>query len=106
MSEILQEYANQVVLITGGAGAIGSHLVKALLALGAKVVVFDDLSSGRLANLTASPNLRFFRLDITDDAEVSRLFSRFRPKFVFNLAAHYANLRSIQEPRRNLEVNA
>src|SRR5215207_3139089 len=54
------------VLVTGGAGFIGSHLVEHLLAAGARVSVLDDLSTGRTANLPAHPRLRLIRASILD----------------------------------------
>ncbi len=98
-------YTDETVLVTGGAGAIGSNLTKKLLDYGARVVVIDDLSSGFQANLPVHPRLRFLKQDIVERPLVRHLFAAFRPAYVFHLAAHYANLRSIEEPARDLTVN-
>ena len=63
-------------LVTGGAGFIGSHLVEALLARGDSVVVVDNLSTGRLANLDAvshHPNFRFVHGSVLDELMVDEL---------------------------------
>src|SRR2546423_13648273 len=57
-------------LVTGGAGFIGSHLVDALVGLGADVVVLDDLSSGRAENV--NPAAHLFQADILDKAAGAR----------------------------------
>jgi UDP-glucose 4-epimerase len=76
------------VLVTGGAGFIGAHLVERLLADGKTVVVLDDLSTGNLENLAAvinSPRLRFVRSKISDCAELPQL--AVEAEFIFHLAA-------------------
>lgn len=79
------------VLVTGGAGFIGSGLVDRLLAEGHRVDVVDDLSSGALANLadarrSAAGQLRFHQLDIRSEA-TGDLLERCRPEVVYHLAA-------------------
>lgn len=76
------------VLVTGGAGFIGSHLVERLLADGKSVVVIDDLSTGRRANLRAvanHANLRFIRSKISRCRELPRLAAR--AEAIYHLAA-------------------
>ncbi len=76
------------ILVTGGAGFIGSHLVERLLNEGKSVVVIDDLSTGSLENLSAAksnPRLRFVRSKICDCPELPELAAR--AEFIFHLAA-------------------
>ena len=90
------------ILVTGGAGAIGSHLVTRLVALGHKVAVLDDLSSGHEKLLP--PSVEFIKGSITDDDVLDSAF-RSRPDTVFHLAALFANQQSVDRPELDLEVN-
>ncbi|HWB72568.1 MAG TPA: NAD-dependent epimerase/dehydratase family protein [Egibacteraceae bacterium] len=97
------------VLVTGGAGFIGSTLVDRLLAEGHEVTVVDDLSTGKLANLAQARRdpelpLTFQRLDITSDA-LERVVARSRPQVVFHLAAQIDVRRSVDDPVRDAMVN-
>ena len=91
------------VIVTGGAGFIGSHLVDALLAAGSEVVVVDDLSSGRRERVAAGAELRV--LDIVDLAAMEQLFTEVGPAAVFHLAAQSSVVASVQDPGRDCEVN-
>jgi UDP-glucose 4-epimerase len=90
------------VLVTGGAGFIGSHIVDAYLAAGHNVIVVDDLSTGKMANL--NPAAKLYRMDIRDP-ELAKVFERERPDFVNHHAAQAAVRRSIEEPLFDAEVN-
>ncbi len=91
------------VLVTGGAGFIGSHIVDALLADGHDVTIVDDLSSGRRENL--NPAARFEHVDITDAAAVERVFAAFEPEVVTHQAAQTSVAVSTREPARDAQVN-
>ncbi len=95
----------KLALVTGGAGAVGSNLVRALLADGQSVTVIDDLSSGRQANLPDSPHLRFIHGSVLDEAVLRVAFDR-RYDAVFHLAALFANQNSVEHPQQDLLVNA
>jgi UDP-glucose 4-epimerase len=90
------------VLVTGGAGFIGSHLVDALLERGDEVLVLDDLSTGDRANLNPGP--RFFELDIRDRAAADLVRSE-KPDAIAHLAAQMSVSRSVREPVFDGEVN-
>ncbi len=89
-------------LITGGAGFIGSHAVDLLLENGFQVVVVDDLSTGRAANL--DPRARFHRLDVRSP-ELARLFETEQPDFVCHYAAQVDVRRSVADPLFDAQVN-
>lgn len=95
------------VLVTGGAGFIGSHLSEALVDLGAEVIAIDDLSAGKtsnIAHLSSRPNFRFIKMDVCDTRrEIDCLFEGVDT--VFHNAASKKNVCLI-DPQRDLEVNA
>jgi nucleoside-diphosphate-sugar epimerase len=88
-------------LVTGGAGFIGSHLVDALVDLGADVVVLDDLSSGRAENVNEAA--RLFQADILDKAAVNKAMEGC--DLVFHQAARRAVLQSIEQPLETDRIN-
>jgi UDP-glucose 4-epimerase len=90
-------------VVTGGAGFIGSHLTDALLAEGTDVVVLDDLSSGRPANLPAQASLEV--ADLVDRATVDRVMDAATPARVFHVAAQASVTASVADPARDCEVN-
>lgn len=77
------------VLITGGAGFIGSHLADRLLARGDKVLVIDNYATGRRDNLAPQPNLTMVEGTIADSDLVDKLFGEFKPDVVIHAAAAY-----------------
>lgn len=109
----MNNFNNLRVLITGGAGFIGSHLAEALLAQGARVAVLDNFDpfyprSFKEQNLSACQGLPDFTLvegDILDRELVARLFSEFRPQAVVHLAAKAGVRPSLEEPALYAEVN-
>jgi UDP-glucose 4-epimerase len=91
------------VLVSGGAGFIGSHIVDALLREGHGVAVIDDLSSGSRDNLPAGVPLHV--ADIVDTAAVARVFAAERPDAVCHQAAQMSVSRSVREPLFDAKVN-
>ena len=77
------------VLITGGAGFIGSHLTDKLLLRGKEVMVIDNYATGRRDNLTSHSNLAVVEGTIADKQLVSRTFEEFKPEKVVHAAASY-----------------
>ena len=76
------------VLVTGGAGFIGSHVAESLTNRGKKVVVLDDLSGGFQENIV--PDVEFVKGSITDNGLVTKLFEKNKFEYVFHLAAYAA----------------
>jgi UDP-glucose 4-epimerase len=96
------------VLVTGGAGFIGSNLVDALLDQGAEVDVVDTLVTGRLSNLEAGAldrGARLHRVDITDARELTALVGDVAPDVIFHLAAQIDVRKSIEDPAFDAGVN-
>lgn len=90
------------VLVTGGAGFIGSHVVDTYVDNGYEVVVVDDLSTGRLSNL--NPAATFYKLDIRSPQLVS-VFERELPDYVNHHAAQMDVRRSVIDPLFDADVN-
>ena len=104
-TDIKEYYKEKVVLVTGGAGAIGSNLVRTLGELGVElIIVLDDMSASEAWNVPSLPNVMFVKGDITDDIDLKRVFNE-NPKIVFHLAAFFANQNSVDYPERDLQVN-
>jgi len=90
------------VLVTGGAGFIGSHVAEACLGAGHEVVVIDDLSGGKRENL--APGLRFEQCDIRGP-RAAEVVEGFRPQVLVHHAAQMSVTRSVAEPSFDAEVN-
>src|SRR5262245_59711702 len=91
------------LLVTGGAGFIGSHVANAARSDGHVVAVLDDLSTGRREHL--SPGCVFYRADVSNSGEVGRIFREFRPTAVSHHAAQPTVAASVREPLRDAAVN-
>ena len=102
---LAEAYKEKIVLVTGGAGFIGSNLVRRLLELETRnVVVLDDLSSACKWNLPNEKRVKFIEGSVLQDEKLANAFD-YRPEFVFHLAAHFANQNSIDHPDNDLMVN-
>ncbi|MCX7912043.1 MAG: NAD-dependent epimerase/dehydratase family protein [Dehalococcoidales bacterium] len=105
MRDYLSAYRGKNVLITGGAGCIGSNLTRALIRAGAaRIIVVDDLSSAARWNLPEDPTVLFIEGSILDEEILKRAFNQ-KPEYVFHLAAHFANQNSVDHPETDLAVN-
>jgi UDP-glucose 4-epimerase len=103
--KVLDSFNGKTVLVTGGAGAIGSNLVKTLSGLETKkIIIIDDLSSSYEWNIPASPKVAFIRGSILDDEKLKLAFKE-KPQIVYHLAAHFANQNSVDNPELDLMVN-
>ena len=103
--EIVEEYEGKIVLVTGGAGCIGTNLCRKLAELGAeKVIILDDLSSAYEWNIPKAASIKFVKGSVLDDGMLKRVFKE-KPDYVFHLAAHFANQNSVDNPEKDLMVN-
>jgi UDP-glucose 4-epimerase len=90
------------ILVTGGAGFIGSHVVDAYIEQGNEVVIIDDLSTGRKSNL--NPDAKFYKVDIRSP-ELSEIFDAEQPDIVNHHAAQMNVRRSVADPIFDADVN-
>jgi len=104
MEKYLEQYKGKNIFVTGGAGAIGSRLVRKLLELNSFVIVLDNLSSGYTWNLPQNDNMLFVKGDITNDIDLKRVFNE-KPDIIFHLAAFFANQNSVDYPENDLKTN-
>lgn len=94
---------NRSVLVTGGCGAIGVNLVHRLVNEGQySVHILDNLSSG---NNDLPPNVDFTNFDIGNNEKLAHFFSDYRPRYIYHLAAHFANQNSVDHPLSDTEGN-
>jgi len=92
-----------VALVTGGAGFIGSHVAKKLIAHGYETVVFDDLSTGRKDAIPRGA--RFVKGDVRNKEALLRTFQKFKPQVVCHVAGRASNIGSYMDPIGDIEVN-
>jgi len=104
MTDYHDLYQGRAVLVTGGAGAIGSNLTRALALAGARVIVLDNLSSAEPWNVPSLPGVLFVEGDVLDEVKLKRVFFE-RPSIVYHLAAFFANQNSVDHPEKDLMVN-
>jgi len=90
------------ILVTGGAGFIGSHVVDLFIEQGYEVAILDDLSTGRKSNL--NPKAKFYKMDLRSD-HVLDVFSDFRPEYISHHAAQMNVRVSLSSPLHDAEIN-
>ena len=94
------------ILVTGGAGFIGSHIVDQCIAAGHDVAIVDNFWSeggGKSTNL--NPRARLYRVDITDEASLDRVFDEVQPEIVSHQAAQHSVSVSTKYPKLDARVN-
>ncbi|MDD5065531.1 MAG: NAD-dependent epimerase/dehydratase family protein [bacterium] len=99
---ILKNYEKKKILVTGGAGFVGSNLVKELIQLGADVTVLDDLFTGSLDHLKGVNGYHFIKGDVRDEKLIPETVGEF--EYVFHLAARNIII-SLKNPKEDYSVN-
>ena len=92
---------NKKFLVTGGAGFLGSHMCDALVNQGASVICVDDLSNGKLANIThlkSNRQFKFYKKNVNDIKQLKPVFKRERPDYVMHYAAMVGVKRTANNP--------
>src|SRR3990172_5383714 len=90
------------ILVTGGAGFIGSHVADAYIKDGHEVVIMDDLSSGKVENL--NPKAKFHKVDIRSE-EAKEIIEKEKPEIINHHAAQMSVPQSVEDPFFDADVN-
>lgn len=99
-----KDYNDKTVLVTGGAGCVGSNLTRKLSDYADRVIILDNLDSAYEWNIPVGDNIEFVKGDILNDEMLKGVFKE-KPEYVFHLAAHFANQNSVDNPELDLMVN-
>jgi len=91
------------ILVTGGAGFIGSNVVDALVKDGHEVIVLDNLSTGKEENI--NPEVKFYNIDLLDIESLEFVFREFKPDVVNHHAAQIDVRKSVEDPAFDAETN-
>ena len=91
------------ILLTGGAGFIGSHVTDELIAKGNDVVIIDNLSTGFEYNI--NPKAKFVKTDITDFKKIENIFVEESPEIIYHFAAQIDVRKSVSDPLFDAETN-
>ncbi|MCL4382556.1 MAG: SDR family NAD(P)-dependent oxidoreductase [Patescibacteria group bacterium] len=107
MKMIKSGLLGKTILVTGGTGFIGGHLVEKLLELGAKVIVVDiELKKNSTFSLNKlKDKVKLELTDIRNEKKILELFRRYQPEYVFHLAAYSTVTASLEKPREAFETN-
>ena len=101
------------ILVTGGAGFIGSSVAKSLIDRGDEVVIVDNLNdyydpelkNSRLEQLNKYNNFKFQKVDLKDKLQVDKIFETYQPTHVINLAAQAGVRYSVENPQAFINTN-
>ncbi len=91
------------ILVTGGAGFIASHIVDTYINLGHKVVVVDNLSSGKKEFV--NKKAKFYKIDIRDRKKISKVFGEEKPEVINHHAAQISVRNSVEDPLNDAQIN-
>ncbi len=100
------DFSNTSVVVTGGAGFIGSHLVEVLGTLGANVTVIDNLQSGKWSNVGHVAGVSCITADVNDRDKMETVIRDVNPEYVFHFAANASVPGSVENPDYDFDANA
>lgn len=91
------------VLITGGAGFIGSNIVDELIKRNMRAVIIDNLSTGSKDNI--NKDAQFYKCDLRDKKKLEEVFAKERPNYIIHTAAQISVSKSVREPEEDADIN-
>lgn len=91
------------ILVTGGAGFIGSHIVDSLIDEGHEVIIIDNLSTGRKININLKA--RFYDYDLSNYDKIKEIFNKEKPTIIYHLAAQISVRNSVENPLNDAKQN-
>ncbi len=91
------------VIVTGGAGFIGSHISELYLDMGYKVLIIDNFSTGKKENIPEKAEFENFSIE--DERKIEKIFKKFKPHIVNHHAAQTSVIQSLKNPLRDMETN-
>jgi len=91
------------ILVTGGAGFIGSHIVDKYLSLGHEVAIVDDLTTGKKENINS--RAKFYKVDLRDKRSIAKVMHRERPEIINHQAAQKSVSNSVEDPTHDAGIN-
>lgn len=102
MNKKIAKQRKNKIIVTGGAGFIGSHLVDYLIEKGNEVIIIDDLSSGNTKNINRLST--FFNISTINFGKLTQIFQKIKPDYVYHLAANTNVPLSIKDPRYDFKT--
>jgi len=93
------------ILITGGLGSIGQNLIKTLSKESSRILVIDDSSSADMRLAVKGTDIDYQHCDISNKEKVTNIIGKFKPNYVYHLAAHFANQNSVEFPFSDIQTN-
>lgn len=91
------------IIVTGGAGFIGSHVVDELIKRGHEVIIIDNLSAGKEENINLKAD--FYKEDLCNYEKIKEIFEKYNPEIIYHLAAHINVRKSLENPYENARIN-
>ncbi len=91
------------ILVTGGAGFIGSHIVDKYISLNHEVVIVDDLTTGKKENINS--DAKFYRIDLRNEKKIAAILKRERPEIINHQAAQKSVAHSVTDPIHDAGIN-
>jgi len=91
------------ILVTGGAGFVGSHVVDLLIKNNHDVIIIDNLATGKIENI--NPRAKFYQEDLNNHQKIKEIFDKENPEIIYHLAAQIDIRKSVEDPVNDAQIN-